>query len=281
MIQLHERASGPYRRTLTNRVPFKGSHRGLTGDSTSPNMNIDSKRLRGTTVVSQVIEEIRQLIASGRYGVNDKLPSESQLAEAFGVGLSSIREAIKVFNHLGILESRPAKGTFISDRTQISKEALTWSVLLGRDDIREMIDFRKAIELECMLTLRSRVQSGNDSAAAVVDEIKEHLDSMTGALESGDNDTYIEIDFDFHQSIVQGRDSDLIASIFDTLRAFIRAEMEKTRQFGRDYIVIHREHQEMVRSIQHGSVEDVVRVVEAHFQGMHHSIDSYLKASRG
>lgn len=239
-----------------------------------------SKRLKANTVVSQVIEEIRQLIASGRYGVNDKLPSESQLAETFGVGLSSIREAIKVFNHLGILESRPAKGTFISDRTEISKEALTWSILLGKDDIRDMIDFRKAIELECMLTLQARVRSGEEEAVQAVRKLKERLDAMTGALESDDELAYLNEDFDFHQTIVNGRGNPLLYSIFQTLRSFIRTEMEKTRPFGRRYTEVHREHQEIVRAIESGTVAELVDVVTNHFESIKRSMVPLIKDAK-
>ena len=51
----------------------------------------------------------------------------------FGVGRSSIREAIKIFNYLGIMESKAALGTFISERSNISREALTWALLLGKE----------------------------------------------------------------------------------------------------------------------------------------------------
>ena len=90
--------------------------------------------------------EIRRLIASGAYAPGDKIPTEKELAESFGIGRSSIREAIKIFNYLGVLESRAALGTFVRDRSNISSEALSWSLLLGSDELYEMIDLRGGME---------------------------------------------------------------------------------------------------------------------------------------
>ena len=72
-----------------------------------------SNAIRQQTVVTQVMGEMRNLIASGAYVPGDRIPTEKELAERFGVGRSSIREAIKIFNYLGILSSKAALGTFV------------------------------------------------------------------------------------------------------------------------------------------------------------------------
>ena len=58
------------------------------------------EKIKKTTIVEQVMEQIKALIASGAYKSGDKIPTELELAESFGVGRSTIREAIKIFNHL-------------------------------------------------------------------------------------------------------------------------------------------------------------------------------------
>ena len=83
------------------------------------------------------MEKIKELIASGEYTTGGRLPTEQEMAERFGVGRSSIREAIKTFNYLGVLESKTAKGTFVCDSNSISSETLTWAILLGTDALVE------------------------------------------------------------------------------------------------------------------------------------------------
>jgi len=125
--------------------------------------------IKPKTVVEQVMEKIKELIASGQFGVSDQIPTEAELAQMFGIGRSSIREAIKVFNYLGILESRKAKGTFVCDRTNISTEAITWSLLLGKNDIYEIIEMRESIELWCLTVLTERYKNDPQQVESIIE----------------------------------------------------------------------------------------------------------------
>ena len=90
------------------------------------------KKVKQKTVVDQVMDQIKELIASGEYKPGDKIPTEMELAKDFGLGRSSIREAIKIFNYLGVLESRAAIGTIVRERSQISTEALTKPIPISK-----------------------------------------------------------------------------------------------------------------------------------------------------
>ncbi|MDR2740720.1 MAG: GntR family transcriptional regulator [Treponema sp.] len=68
------------------------------------------EQIRQKTVVAQVMAQIKLLLTSGQYKPGDKIPTEQELSERFGIGRSSIREAIKIFQHLGVLESQVPKG---------------------------------------------------------------------------------------------------------------------------------------------------------------------------
>jgi len=111
------------------------------------------QRVKQQTVVGQVMNQIKELIASGQIKPHDRMPTETELAKMFGTGRSSIREAIKIFQHLGILETHTRSGTFVCPSSNISTEALTWSILLGKDDIFELLDLRRIIEVETLQQL--------------------------------------------------------------------------------------------------------------------------------
>lgn len=51
-------------------------------------------------------EQLAEEINSGKYSPGDKLPTESELMKIFGVGRSSIREAIGILSNLGIVNVR-------------------------------------------------------------------------------------------------------------------------------------------------------------------------------
>ena len=131
------------------------------------------KVIKQKTVVAQVMEQIRDLIASGQYNVGDKIPTEGELAEMFGLGRSSIREALKVFNYLGILESKAALGTFVSDRTNVSSEALSWAILLGKNELYEMVEIRGALENWTLLKLSQEAVSEPGILEELADELEQ------------------------------------------------------------------------------------------------------------
>ena len=77
------------------------------------NMPTYMQSLRKESVLQSVINRITDAIKTGELKPGDRLPPEMELAESLGVARSSVREAIKILAHLGVLESLRAEGTFV------------------------------------------------------------------------------------------------------------------------------------------------------------------------
>ena len=60
-----------------------------------------------------VVRSMSEEILSGALAPGDKLPSERELATRFGVGRPLIREALRSLAELGLIETIPARGTFV------------------------------------------------------------------------------------------------------------------------------------------------------------------------
>lgn len=183
------------------------------------------KQIRQKTVVDQVMERVKDLIASGAYKPADRIPTELELARMFGIGRSSIREAIKVFQHLGILRTLPAKGTFVCDASNVSIEALTWSILLRRNDMYELLQLREMLEERGIRELCAGVKRNDPEAVAVLEGCELELRTMAQSLSSPEVDVLIDSDYRFHKAIVQGSGNSLYLAIYETLRSFTREEI--------------------------------------------------------
>ncbi|MCG8454566.1 MAG: FadR family transcriptional regulator [Spirochaetales bacterium] len=221
-------------------------------------------RIKQQTVVAQVMGKIRSLIASGAYSPGDKIPTEKELAEQFGIGRSSIREAIKIFNYLGVLESQAARGTFVRERSSISSEALTWSLLLGNDDLEEIIDLRGAIELWCLVKLVDGHRSGEEKADDAIEQLNTIVGSMEEAVQRGARHELVEHDFDFHHAIIQSAGAPLFSAIFDTLKSFLRNEIETSQNQYEDPALIPQEHGQLIEAIVSGERIQTLRDYMAH-----------------
>ncbi len=228
-------------------------------------------QIRQQTVVGQVMNEIRELIASGAYSPGDRIPTEKELAERFGIGRSSIREAIKIFNYLGVLESKAALGTFVQERSNISTEAITWSLLLGKDELEEVIDLRASIELWCIIKLVKGCADQKDWAMEVIGKLNTIIDDMDSAIRlksKNSEESLIDDDYLFHRAIIESSGNPLFVTIYETLREFLRAEISKSQKDYENPIQILEEHREIRDSLSGGNTIQAIQTHVAHIENI-------------
>src|SRR3990172_1199170 len=72
------------------------------------------RAVRKTRVSQDIIEQVRDLVTSGRLKPGDRLPSERELSQALSVSRSSVREAVRAMESLGLIEARAGEGTFVA-----------------------------------------------------------------------------------------------------------------------------------------------------------------------
>jgi DNA-binding FadR family transcriptional regulator len=223
-------------------------------------------KIKQQTVVGQVMEKIRNLIASGLYKSGDKIPTEQELAEKFGIGRSSIREAIKVFNYIGVLESRTARGTFVCDRSSITSEALTWSILLGNDELYDLIEFRGALELWCFMSLAREIKENPGAHDKLVSGLERIIASMTTAEEEEDRRSLVRLDYSFHKMIIDETGNKIVISMYETLKSFLYEEIKKAH-LSLDALPQQADnHRRLLTALKSGNQEIVAGAVKRHFR---------------
>ena len=225
---------------------------------------MERKTLKQKTVVEQVMEEIKDLIATGRFQVYDQIPPESELADMFGVSRPTIREAIKIFNYLGVLKSYTGKGTFVSDSANISIEALTWSILLADNEVSELIELREVIEQRGLETLTQKYKKNPDSIRERLNQLEDQIEKMRKAIAVLSLEDLTEADYTFHKIVIEGSENSLFTAIYKTLKAFMTEEIHKTHEGLEDFSDIVDEHWDILHSIQTGNISKAKRAFEAH-----------------
>lgn len=219
------------------------------------------------TVVKRVMEQMKELIASGRFKVHDKLPTEQELAALFRIGRNSVREAIKVFHYLGILESQTGKGTFVCDRGNISTEALTWSILLGKNDIFELIQLREVLEEYGLRSLVADLAARPEAAGEIMAPLEQGVAAIKTAVERQDLEALVQADYLFHGTIIEASGNSLFAVIYRTLRAFMNEEIKRTYRNVNIQKGI-KEHQELLDTIRTADESKAVALLRKHVGGV-------------
>lgn len=222
--------------------------------------------VRRQTVVGQVMEQIKELIASGKLKPGDKIPTEQELADKFGVGRSSIREAIKVFTYLGVFESRTRKGTCLQDHSGISEEALTWAFILGRDDFRNLMEVRKALELEAWFILCEAAKEDPRAMDPTIAALEKEISCMKAAIAGRNAAELVEADFRFHRAAVAASGNNLFTNLFDTLKSFTCEEITRSN-IPRNYSPrIVEEHKEMIDALKTSDLLTITRLFRVHIE---------------
>jgi GntR family transcriptional regulator, transcriptional repressor for pyruvate dehydrogenase complex len=224
------------------------------------------KPISKNTIVTQVMARVKDLIASGRYRPGDRLPTEQELATLFGVGRSSIREAIKVFQHLGVVDSKAAKGTFVQDRANISLEAITWALLLGNDDIRDIYELREAIESISFRRVAGRLHRDEESGQETLRRLQAVVRDMYEVAGTDDREGMAEADYLFHQTIIEGGENRLFFDVYHTLQAFMKNAIMQTYEQMESMKAVADDHADIVHVLQTKSVEEAVTRHWQHFR---------------
>ena len=101
-----------------------------------------------STLVDHTADRLRQMIFTGQIKPGEMLPPRKVLASRFGVGIATIHEAVKSLDAVGLVESRPGKGTWVSTNTLAS--VINPSFIqnrFGAIDVAEVYEARFMLEV--------------------------------------------------------------------------------------------------------------------------------------
>src|SRR5256712_213293 len=103
--------------------------------------------IKSTRIYEEIVRQVKQMIAEGRLKSGDRLPPERDLAEKFVVSRSSVREALRALESLGLVEIRAGEGTFVREVSVESLiEPLALMMVSPREAIAERSEARHLLE---------------------------------------------------------------------------------------------------------------------------------------
>ncbi|MDC7218271.1 MAG: FadR/GntR family transcriptional regulator [Spirochaetales bacterium] len=211
-------------------------------------MKNQTRKLTPRRLSDQVVDSLIAMIASGELKPGDKLPPEPQLMSQFGVGRSSIREAIGALELIGLLAVRPGDGTTVKDSaSMIESRAVGLSLLtIGQGAIRELVEARAELEVS-MAGFAAERASDED-----IDAIREQHERIVRPRCSGRE--FIAADMGFHSAIAAASHNLVLVRFFSEIRQPVLHWMEqKTRyDWGREMV-----------AEEHGAIVDAIAARDA------------------
>lgn len=213
----------------------------------SPNYPID----RGPSLADVLAQRLSEDIASGQLKPGEKLPTEHQLAETFGVSRPIVREAIGRLKHDGLVVSRQGAGVFVVEPGTSSVFRLQVSDFSDRDEISGIVELLMAVESSA--TEIAAIRRTDDDLAA----IQAQLDAMQVCIER--KDSGVDEDVAFHRAIIHATKNPFFRDLSDFLdrrvRTFIRTARANTAK----------QQEGLIRAVQaeHQAIFDAIRLQDA------------------
>ena len=186
----------------------------------SPSMS-GLKTIEKASVKDQTLEQLKNYILSGAVPLGERLPSERALADALGVGRYSVREALKVLEAVGLVESRVGEGTFLTTNTGASfGRILGLSLATWGGTIIELLDARMMIEVEAARAAAERAQPKQ------VRLIESELNAMHANMHRVRQ--YLKADMNFHRRIGEASQNVIISQFVSNLIDLLEEVLNET-----------------------------------------------------
>lgn len=188
----------------------------------SVTLKSDFETVRRNKVYEGVAKQIERLILK-KLRPGDKLPSERELAEMLEVSRSSIRDAIRSLELMGMVEPRQGAGTIVRE---ISSDSLVNPLANARkrkeELIGELLDFRMMLEPPLAARAATRVSSDE------VSEMEEILERQEKKVRGGEST--IGEDSEFHYAVALASGNSVVLKVLDTLMDLLRDSRERSLQ---------------------------------------------------
>jgi DNA-binding FadR family transcriptional regulator len=174
------------------------------------------KRIQRGSLVETAIESLRHAIEVEQWRVGDKLPVEAELSEALGVSRNTVREAVRVLVHVGMLETCQGDGTYV----RATKEAGETLRRIAHTQLADQLEVRIMLETEAA-TLAAMRRTDKDLLA------------MTNALDAraqaSDNlAERIQYDETFHHALVMASHNSALTELYEYFSQAVGQTIEST-----------------------------------------------------
>ncbi len=229
----------------------------------------------------QIIVQIEEKILSGELKSGDRLPSERELADTFGVSRSSVREALRALEMFGVVIARrgtgASAGSIVADTAQNGLEsALRLHTALSRIPTEDIVDLRAVLEGHAARRAATQPEPRDTGT------LREIVEGMRKADKP---ETYNGLDTDFHVELARVSGNALAPVLMEALRGTVVRDM--IRGFAalddwkseRDRLVT--EHEQIINLIEQGDADAAAEAVETHIVRFYQGVFEESKLEGG
>ncbi len=225
-----------------------------------------------TKTYETIIHQVKADIIAGKLVSGVKLPPEREMAKTYGVSRTSVREALRILEILGVVQSIQGSGNFIAADVEKSMiESMSMMFLLQQVDALQINQLREALEVKAILLA---VEHRTEEELIQIEDIVKRMS------ESDDEKLTAQLDKSLHYALAAASKNIVIVQILEVLSVIIETHIEDRRSEilsdPSNSKRLQQIHEEMVRGLRTRDADVALEAINEHFK----IISRYIKTTK-
>jgi GntR family transcriptional repressor for pyruvate dehydrogenase complex len=227
---------------------------------------LKDKPIERVSVSQGVLKRIIELIRKGDFKPGDKLPSIQLFSEKMQVGASSVREALKQLQIIGLVNMKQGEGTFISDKASPAYISNRMGHLLDvkKPDILYCLEVRKIIEKGAVALAAQRASEN------VINKLGDSIQRMKGVID--DPKGFALENINFHLIIVEATKNPILIVIFNSIYDLIIEEQQAVAEILDLKSKSIEQHTNICNAIKEHNIDKAIKEMGKHLDNIQKAI---------
>ena len=233
----------------------------------------DFTKIKYKRVYEDVVAQIKERIARGEFKPGDRLPTEREFIEKFGVSRVSLREAFRVLESNGIISSQPGGGRFVREAnssTLFGTEGFISTLELSQ--VRDLLEAREAIECKIAALAAKRGESEE------IKKLRQILSSISSLNEnSSQGISLFDLDSSFHNILAMASHNTVFIN-------WLTLSLEILKELRRGSLLVDerpkalvRELSEIVDAVEEGNAQAAAGAMRRHLRAVRRQFKKIAK----
>ena len=219
-------------------------------------------KIKPTTLTEKIVEQVMSMIEKGVFKPGETLPTEMEFSSMLGVGRSSVREALRTLQAIGIIEkNHGSTARFSSSCAASAAQYFNIPNIINNFTLLDLSDARETVEV----SLAGLAAKNADKDQ--IEQIEKVHRKFEKALASKDMKNIPSLDFEFHKAIAQCSGNQFLSQMLLMLHDLIISGIKST-MYEKYISLASEEHSAILEGIKKHDVDGVKKAMKKHMDGV-------------
>lgn len=208
----------------------------------------------------KVITYLSDMIAAGELTMGSRLPTERKIAEVLSIGRNSTREALRMLENTGVIESRRGSGNYlVGNLSRAIFDVVDMMLLLQQTDREEICSFRRNMEKSVCRTIVENHTFFNWRTQA--------LELLNALVQSDSFSEQVELDRRFHYLLIHATENNFWITMMEPIADVYRRWIDAALLLADEQVTaqLHQAHIDMFQALDDSDIVRCEKAIDRHY----------------